>query len=51
MVYMDFFFFFEDGLELCKFGKEPKNRARCQGIMSRETKKEKVKEDAFGLKT
>lgn len=40
----------KDGLELVKFGKESKNRARCQGI-SRETKGDMVKEDAFGLKS
>ena len=40
----------KDGLEFDKFGKESENRARCQGI-SRETKGEMVKEDAFGLKS
>ena len=41
----------QDGLELEKFGEESKNRAWCQGIISIETKAEKVREEAFGFKS
>lgn len=41
----------QDDLELGKFGKESKNRAGCQGIIYRDTKGEKVKEDAFGFRS
>jgi hypothetical protein len=34
-----------------KLGQESKNKAECQGVISRDIKGEKVKEDAFGFQS